>query len=947
MLNAGEYAIKASSSSNLYDVHFTDGTLTVNRKTLGIQWSDTRNLVYTGEPVNVTAEITGVLESDKCEVEVTGGKETGPSWDSDNPKNPTKYTATASISGGDSDNYRLPDSGSSIDYYIQRADPDRNDYAFPTEAVMTYGQKLSEATLAGASGEGEFVFVKADYGEIESVNDTIPDAGTYEYRIAYVPPNTEFERGVISEDPIKVTVSPKSVVAKADAKSKVYGAVTPPLKYTFNDTQLPECDKDNPDFDLGLTLTAGDGNAQYCDAGKYRIIKDKCENKNYDVTVIPAYLTVSKLVTDIKWPEQTEYTYTGDPVGITAKAANQAREDDCEIVVLWGDGKNAGSYKAFAVFLTNRNYVLAEDAKRTFEYTIAKATPEVTFPKSAEITYGQTLGQAKLEGEESDVPGEFILEEPDKLLTAADSGYEAEVRFVPDDSNNYNAVDRVDGKPVTVPVKVNEKQIDIDIDNQKKVYGQKTPEFTWHMDEAQLVGNDSISEFVIPLTAAEGDDQYCDVGGYVIAPVTDDIKQNENYSLSFRTGTLKVDPLLAEIRWNPVHNITVGGDGPSAVVTNLLNNDQCSVVVEYDPAAGEGGTEIPSRNDDGSFRAYTAKIAGLTGEDRFNYKLPDDDLEIQYYVRGEDSTDVIMPTKAVMTYGQKLSDAWMIGLSGPGTFTFENDEGEDIGDKVPASAGIYKCKVRFTPDEDAAGITGQTGDIEVTVRPKPITATALPGSKIYGEKTELEFELDESQLVPDDTKKDLKLTLTASDSSGKAGRSGDSINSPVGTYKIVLDECENSNYNVTVMPAWYTISPKMVSIKWSDVSDLVYTGKPVSVTAQAQDLMEGDKCDVKVVGGDRIQPGTYWAAAVSLTNGNYKLPKDYNQLVKEYTIQEAEDSDGGGSGPDSNGGSGTDKGRETLTSDQTNMFLMLLMLLTAILSASVAALVVRGKCREK
>lgn len=389
------------------------------------------------------------------------------------------------------------------------------------------------------------------------------------------------------------------------------------------------------------------------------------------------------------------------------------------------------------------------------------------------------------------------------------------------------------------------------------------------------------------------------------------------------------------------------------MVTNLLNNDECSVVVEYDTDAGAGGTEKPSRNDDGSFRAYTAKIAGLTGEDRFNYKLPDDDLEIQYYVRGANSTDVIMPTKAVMTYGQKLSDAWMIGLSGPGTFTLVNDDGEDIGDKVPDSAGIYICKVKFIPDEDAAGMTGQTGEIEVTVRRKPITVNALPGNKIYGEKTELEFELDESQLVLDDTKKDLKLTLTASDSSGKAGQNGDSIDSPVGTYKIVLDECENSNYNVTVMPAWYIISPKMISIKWSDVSNLVYTGKPVHVTAQAQDLLEGDRCDVNVVGGDKIQPGTYWAVAVSLTNSNYKLPKDYEQLVKEYTILEAEDPNGGdgpdsdGNGPDSDGGTGADSGNETGTSDQTNMFLLLLMLLTAVLSAGVAALILRGKCRVK
>ena len=298
-----------------------------------------------------------------------------------------------------------------------------------------------------------------------------------------------------------------------------------------------------------------------------------------------------------------------------------------------------------------------------------------------------------------------------------------------------------------------------------------------------------------------------------------------------------------------------------------------------------------------------------------------------------------MPETAIMTYGQKLSDAWMIGLSGPGTFTFVDDQGKDIGETVPDTADTYLYKVKFTPAEDASGITEKTGNIEVTVRPKSITVSALYGKKTYGEETKLEFEVDESQLVLNDTKEDLKLTLTAADGEGE---DGDSINSPVGAYKIGKNECGNGNYNVTVMPAWYIISPKMISITWSDVSNLVYTGKPMNVTAQAQGLLEGDQCDVKVAGGDKIQSGTYLAVAVSLTNSNYKLPREYRQLVQEYTIQEAPDSDSA-----TNGSSGTDKGNGSRTSDQTNMIFILIMLLTAVLSGSVAVSIIRGKCRNK
>ena len=532
------------------------------------------------------------------------------------------------------------------------------------------------------------------------------------------------------------------------------------------------------------------------------------------------------------------------------------------------------------------------------------------------------------------------------MLTVADSGYEAAVSFVPDDTKNYNTVESA-GK---VKVTVNPKNLTVTANNQKKVYGQETPELTWYMDESQLVADDSIDDFGFVLTAGSGDLRYCDVGSYSItlADSEGSVTKDDNYTIDFKQATLQVDPLLAEIKWNPVHNITVGGAGPSAAVTNLLNDDECIAVVEYDPETGENGTDKSSWND-GELTAYTAKISGLTGKDRFNYKLPDDNLEIQYYVRGSDS-DVIMPETAIMTYGQKLSDAWMIGLSGPGTFTFVDDDGKDIGENVPDAAGKYSYKVKYTPKEGDTEQDVQTGDITVTVRPKAITVNALSGKKIYGEETKLEFEVDESQLVLNDTKEDLNLTLTAA---GGEGEDGDSINSPVGAYKIVKKECGTGNYNVTVMPAWYIISPKLISVTWSDVSDLVYTGEPVNVTAKAQGLLEGDQCDVKVVGGDRIQPGTYMAVAVSLTNSNYKLPMEYSQLVQEYTIQEAPEDGGDSDGPggESGGSDGSGNGKADADTDSTmdtgdNINVMLWAAAAILALAGAVAVIILGRRRN-
>ncbi|MGN0342532.1 MAG: phosphatidylinositol-specific phospholipase C domain-containing protein [Roseburia sp.] len=970
-LKAGTYTIKATAHSVCYDVTFTTGTLKVKPKTLGIEWSDTSNLVYTGSPVNVTATITGVLSGDDCVASVTGGNATEPSWDGDPDHTPNTYTATAVLSGADSGNYCLPEDEDSMDYYIRRNDPD--DYSFPTKAVLTYGQTLSEATLIGASGEGEFVFVSVDESDHwTNINDTKPAAGDYSYRMLYKPVDSDIEHGVLSTQQIQVVVSKKPITVRAEAKTKTYGDVTPALTYTFDETQLVEGDTRES---LGLTLSAGNGDNQFCNAGKYWIKKSSaCTSANYDVTVIPSYLTVSKKEAEITWNGSVEYTYNGNPVDVTATVSNVTGGDPCEVKVIGGKRTDAGSYKAVAVSLSNGNYVFkSEEANRIFAYEIKKADPTVTFPTAASITYGEELDEVVFTGESSSVPGEFELEEPGRLLTVADSGSRYNISFVPKDTKNYNTITAAEGLAVTV----HPKTVTVYADRKTKIYGQKTPALTWHLNESELVGADSADEFDFTLTAGEGENQNCDVGGYPIS-FTATTRQNSNYAIEFKKGVLIVDPRMAEIQWNPHYNIVVGGSGPSAKVTNLVDGDDCTVVVECD------GTDTPSWTTGSEtlkdLKIFNAEVAGLAGADCYNYTLPEDDMTIQYLVRRQDSDDFYMPKEAIVTYGKKLSDARLILACGDGTFTFVDDSSlhKDIGDTVP-DAGEYTYTIKFTPTD--TNKKPEYAQITVLVRKKNVKVTALTSEKTYGDTTELDFELDESQLAFDDTKEDLKLTLTAVSQSGE---DGDRVNSPVGAYEIGLKECGNENYNVTVESAWLYISPKAVSVVWPGGSNYSYTGSPVNVIAKAQGVLEGEQCDVKVANGNRVEIGTYYAYAYGLSNSNYFLPKDYSMRIKEYTILEASgngdgaNTDNGGSTdpnngdstkPDNGSGTGTNNGSGTgtnngsgadtcdgnvtndgkadapNTADPTNMTFVLLMMLFAVLSGATSMMMMRRKRR--
>ena len=637
-LKAGHYVIKGSSESDMYDVSFSsrseyNGSLLVYRRLLDVEWTDTRNLVYTGEPLTVRATISGILPGDDCSYAMVSGEhEVGPSYADEEP---VIYEAIVAVEGSDRLNYVLPEDDddneyeTSIKYYIRR-DIDVECY-FPTKVVLTYGQKLSEATLIGASAAegGRFAFVKMDERHIilEYIDDEIPEPGDYSYKMVYFPPYMTMP---VCWGEVPVTVYKKTITITADDKEKTFGEDTPELTYTADETALVGEDKIS---DLGISLTAGEGDDKFCDVGSYKItLAPTVSSDRYNIKINSGRLTVSKKSIYINWSAGSELIYNGEAVNVYAEAQlpeGLPEKAQCKVIVTGGKRTNAGSYTARAVAVDNPNYKLSEDARKIYTYTIEKAIPSVVFPESAVITYGQTLSQAAFEGGSSSVPGEFIFtEKTEEILGVSDSGSSYSIKFVPDDAENYREIVIDKGKKPEVPVIIN---------------------------------------------------------------------------------------------------------------------------------------------------------------------------------------------------------------------------------------------------------------------PKKIILNAIPGRKTYGEETVLDFALDEesgAKLVGDDTKEDLDVVLTAVSTDEKNTSDGDGIRSPAGVYEIQLKSCGSSNYDVTVIPAEFRIERKTVKLIWSDETEFKFNGKPVNITAKAEGLIPGDECLVNIVNGDRTQPGTYYAQAISLTNDNYELPEDSSLLSKKYSIIE-------------------------------------------------------------
>lgn len=146
--DADSYTItpKGQTSDN-YNITFNPGTLTVEPKAIGIEWTDTE-LTHNGQPQKPTATATGLVNGDTCTITVTGEQ-----------TDAGTYTATAAAL--DNLNYQLPQAVT-CEFTIAAAKTDDstsgsgNDTA--TSGSSTAGsQKSEQAPKTGDAGAAMYV----------------------------------------------------------------------------------------------------------------------------------------------------------------------------------------------------------------------------------------------------------------------------------------------------------------------------------------------------------------------------------------------------------------------------------------------------------------------------------------------------------------------------------------------------------------------------------------------------------------------------------------------------------------------------------------------------------------------------------------------------------------------------------------------------------------------
>src|SRR5262249_51530356 len=146
----------------------------------------------------------------------------------------------------------------------------------------------------------------------------------------------------------------------------------------------------------------------------------------------------------ISFAQPADVTYGAAPFSISATASsnlpvvfNSNSPSVCTIAGSMVTILGAGACSISANQGGSTNYNAAVGVTQTFN--VAKATPSITWPQPAPITFGSALGSTQLNATAS-VPGTFVYTPAAGAVLSVGNAQTLSVLFTPANTNNYNPV---------------------------------------------------------------------------------------------------------------------------------------------------------------------------------------------------------------------------------------------------------------------------------------------------------------------------------------------------------------------------------------------------------------------------------------------------------------------------------------------------------------------------
>ena len=345
----GTYSITVDGLENSnYAITYVNGTLTVNARTVTLDWGTANSFIYDGTAHTLNPTAKNVVNNDNLGLAVTI---TGENISGSSAINVGTYTATAQITN---ENYVIDENNKSATFTITA----RALTITADNKTVTYGDPVPIYTLTydglldcDKDALGSLVF-KCEYTTTSPVGTypiTVNGLANSNYTISYKP-------GTLTVNPGKITVTVKS-------KTISYGDFAP-TSYDLT------CDN----ADINANISALGTPVFKCDytttspVGKYTIEVSGLTLANYDIGYNPGTLYVKQRQVTVSDWGNTSFTYNGKAQKPEPSFNNVVNGDNLNATVtIIGNEQpiNKGNYTA-TVTISNDNYKLSGSASTNF-----------------------------------------------------------------------------------------------------------------------------------------------------------------------------------------------------------------------------------------------------------------------------------------------------------------------------------------------------------------------------------------------------------------------------------------------------------------------------------------------------------------------------------------------------------------------------------------------------
>ena len=629
-------------------------------------------------------------------------------------------------------------------------------------------------------------------------------------------------------------------------------------------------------------------------AGEYLITPSGLTSENYEITFVPAKLTVKPRVLEISWfddermnSQSFKYGWDNRTVYRPYAYAGGLVEGDAVVLELSQGFKDAGENYVVKVLSIknsdggkNGNYVLPTDgsAERTFdilppEYTVIwDNTPIYYKPDTPQVPKAYYIDAAGMRHDMDVTTSRTPVDATNYVATATVK--EGDINNVMPSAREFVILPA----PVTVT-----------INSANAVYGVAAGEIKFTSNAGAEVAKD-LNIFVNGYEATD----VLKAGKYEITATYTGVNayMNPNYEVTVLSGELvieKADYDLSNVTYNGLtavydgaaHRVTVDGlpEGVTAVVT--YEKDGVYYGADGVRAAGVYNVRISFAVSDGA---------------NFNAIADKTDLQLVISKKAASASGYTFAGET-LTYDGNMHSLYVSGgtLEGVKGITYAYN-GEQV-DGVKNS-GTYEVKATFVIDEENYSGSIEAATATFVINKAALTVTANGGSAVYGDTLPADgFGYTLSGLVATDGEEAVLGTVTVGYSAVNPATEYKNAGVYAGALTVTYTNSAFDNYEVNTVAGTLLITPKTLSASWrrgendySTVFEYIVTaGEKFIPYAAVIGSVNSDDIVFEVVEEKDGAGDNYVATIIGVKNAdgtenkNYALPA--GGLTQKFTVK--------------------------------------------------------------